>query len=206
MITSARPSTPIPWRDRPDQLLVARFSGDLGQIGRVDFRDIRLVEEQRAAQAFAVAAEATEHAQLAIPSASCAGVAARAVPHVRCRREASAPRRSIATTPPPSRSAGRRSANSRPNATLSSYPHPPLSRGIAKPAAACDPVSDIGGPAAALPIPARALRRAIAALGKLEAQRAGHRIGLGQAQGQPLADAIGFAGLLRRPAAGAASS
>ena len=37
---------------------------------------------------------------------------------------------------------------------------------------------------------------AIAAFGQLKSQGPGHRIGLGQPQRQPLADAVGFAGLL----------
>src|SRR4051812_18672881 len=61
-------------------------------------------------------------------------------------------------------------------------------------------MTDVGGMAAAacraLAIGARARRAAVAALGQLEAQRAGNGIGLGEAQSQPLADLVGFAGLL----------
>src|SRR3954470_3949338 len=60
-------------------------------------------------------------------------------------------------------------------------------------------VPDIGGPtapAAGAVAPRRRVGAAIAPLRKFEPQRPGHRIRVGKAERQPLAEAIGLAGLV----------
>src|SRR5215213_10051743 len=63
-------------------------------------------------------------------------------------------------------------------------------------------VTDVGRTAATGAIPP-GRSRAIAALGKLEPQRAGHGIGLSKPQRQPLTDTVGFAGLVAHQLLGA---